>query len=76
MLARPTLLTVRTALRSYSTHPSQPRNPRLQSSLATSYLLTAFALPFIPPYIASTRARQDGSYATRPPIAWKPCPCC
>jgi hypothetical protein len=31
----------------------------------TGYLVAAFMLPFLPPYLASRRSKQDGSWATR-----------
>ncbi|KAH7067853.1 hypothetical protein FB567DRAFT_457690 [Paraphoma chrysanthemicola] len=51
--------------RRYSTH--LPRDPhyRLKSTLATGYVVSALALPFIPPLLETRRARADGSNLTR-----------
>ncbi|KAF1833996.1 hypothetical protein BDW02DRAFT_589281 [Decorospora gaudefroyi] len=52
-------------IRHYSTR--LPRDPhyRLKASLATGYVVSAFALPFVPPLLETRRARADGSYLTR-----------
>lgn len=54
-----------TQFRRYST--SLPRDPhyRLKASLATGYVVSALALPFVPPLLETRRAKADGSYLTR-----------
>ncbi|KAH8695878.1 hypothetical protein GQ44DRAFT_634341 [Phaeosphaeriaceae sp. PMI808] len=53
------------ALRRYSTH--LPRDPhyRLKATLATGYVVSALALPFVPPLLETRRAKADGSYLTK-----------
>ncbi|KAH6881565.1 hypothetical protein BKA58DRAFT_4981 [Alternaria rosae] len=53
-------------LRTYSTR-HLPRDPhyRLKATLATSYVVSALALPFVPPLLETRRAKADGSYLTR-----------
>ncbi|EMD67136.1 hypothetical protein COCC4DRAFT_57778 [Bipolaris maydis ATCC 48331] len=52
-------------IRRYSTR--MPRDPhyRLKASLATSYVVTACALPFVPPLLETRRAKADGSWMTK-----------
>lgn len=52
-------------MRRYST--SLPRDPhyRLKATLATGYVVSALALPFVPPLLETRRAKADGSYLTR-----------
>lgn len=52
-------------IRRYSTR--MPRDPhyRLKATLATSYVVSALALPFVPPLLETRRAKADGSYMTR-----------
>jgi hypothetical protein len=52
-------------LRRYSTQ--LPRDPlyRLKATLATGYVVSALALPFVPPLLETRRAKADGSYLTR-----------
>jgi hypothetical protein len=52
-------------IRQYSTR--LPRDPhyRLKATLATSYVVSALALPFVPPLLETRRAKADGSYLTR-----------
>jgi hypothetical protein len=52
-------------IRQYSTH--LPRDPhyRLKATLATGYVVSALALPFVPPLLETRRAKADGSYLTR-----------
>ncbi|KAF2826584.1 hypothetical protein CC86DRAFT_291730 [Ophiobolus disseminans] len=52
-------------IRRYST--TLPRDPhyRLKATLATGYVVSALALPFVPPLLETRRARADGSYLTR-----------
>ena len=54
-----------TPLRRYAT--AAPRDPhhKLKATLATSYLVSALALPFVPPLLETRRAKADGSYCTR-----------
>ncbi|KAF1918608.1 hypothetical protein BDU57DRAFT_511303 [Ampelomyces quisqualis] len=54
-----------TQFRRYST--ALPRDPhyRLKASLATTYVVSALALPFVPPLLETRRAKADGSYLTR-----------
>ncbi|KAF2629199.1 hypothetical protein BU25DRAFT_17847 [Macroventuria anomochaeta] len=53
------------SIRRYST--SLPRDPhyRLKATLATGYVVSALALPFVPPLLETRRAKADGSYLTR-----------
>jgi hypothetical protein len=52
-------------IRRYSTN--LPRDPhyRLKATLATGYVVSALALPFVPPLLETRRARADGSNLTR-----------
>jgi hypothetical protein len=52
-------------LRRYSTR--LPRDPlyRLKATLATGYVVSALALPFVPPLLETRRAKADGTYLTR-----------
>ncbi|PVI05332.1 hypothetical protein DM02DRAFT_516853 [Periconia macrospinosa] len=52
-------------LRRYSTQ--LPRDPRyrLKTALFTTYLVSAFTLPFVPPLLETRRTRADGTYLTR-----------
>jgi hypothetical protein len=52
-------------MRRYSTQ--LPRDPhyRLKATLATGYVVSALALPFVPPLLETRRAKADGSYLTR-----------
>ncbi|CAG5159957.1 uncharacterized protein ALTATR162_LOCUS5707 [Alternaria atra] len=52
-------------IRQYSTR-GLPRDPhyRLKATLATSYVVSALALPFVPPLLETRRAKADGSYLT------------
>ncbi|CAN9262163.1 unnamed protein product [Alternaria alternata] len=52
-------------IRQYSTRV--PRDPRyrLKATLATTYVVSALALPFVPPLLETRRAKADGSYLTR-----------
>jgi hypothetical protein len=54
-----------TQFRRYST--TLPRDPhyRLKATLATGYVVSALALPFVPPLLETRRAKKDGSYLTR-----------
>ncbi|KAH7396420.1 hypothetical protein BKA66DRAFT_263966 [Pyrenochaeta sp. MPI-SDFR-AT-0127] len=51
-------------IRRYSTQ--LPRDPhyRLKATLATGYVVSALALPFVPPLLETRRAKADGSYLT------------
>jgi hypothetical protein len=67
MAAHAHLLTASRLIRNYS-----HRAPRDQSHYAglkgyalTGYLCAAFVIPFVPPYLASKRTKQDGTYLTR-----------
>lgn len=51
--------------RRYSTHVPRDPHYRLKATLATGYVVSAFALPFVPPLIETRRAKADGSYLTR-----------
>ncbi|KAF1936606.1 hypothetical protein EJ02DRAFT_427347 [Clathrospora elynae] len=52
--------------RHYSTtRLPRDRHYRLKASLATCYVVSALALPFVPPLLETRRARADGSYLTR-----------
>ncbi len=53
------------SIRRYST--TLPRDPhyRLKATLATGYVVSALALPFVPPLLETRRAKKDGSYLTR-----------
>ncbi|KAF3009663.1 hypothetical protein E8E13_008036 [Curvularia kusanoi] len=53
------------SVRQYST--ALPRDPRyrLKATLATGYVVSALALPFVPPLLETRRAKADGSYLTR-----------
>jgi hypothetical protein len=44
-----------------------PRDPHyhLKATLATGYVVSALALPFVPPLLETRRAKADGSYLTR-----------
>lgn len=44
-----------------------PRDPhyRLKATLATGYVVSALALPFVPPLLETRRAKADGSYLTK-----------
>ena len=52
-------------IRRYST--TLPRDPhyRLKATLATGYVVSALALPFVPPLLETRRTRADGSYLTK-----------
>ena len=52
-------------LRHYSTR--LPRDPRyrLKATLMTTYLVSGFTLPFVPPLLESRRSKRDGSDLTR-----------
>jgi hypothetical protein len=52
-------------MRRYST--TLPRDPhyKLKATLATGYVVSALALPFVPPLLETRRAKADGSYLTR-----------
>ncbi|KAF2672674.1 hypothetical protein BT63DRAFT_450702 [Microthyrium microscopicum] len=63
---------VAAASRQYSTHTSH-NSDRVAGAIGyamTGYLAGAFVLPFVPPYLASRRTQQDGSFQTRPPITY------
>ncbi|CAE7185269.1 hypothetical protein PTTW11_06775 [Pyrenophora teres f. teres] len=53
-------------LRRYST-TALPRDPhyRLKATLATGYVVSALALPFVPPLLETRRAKADGRYLRR-----------
>jgi hypothetical protein len=55
-----------TPLRRYAT-AAIPRDPhyKLKATLATGYVVSALALPFVPPLLETRRAKADGSYTTR-----------
>jgi hypothetical protein len=53
------------AVRRYSTRAPRDPHYRLKASLATGYVVSALALPFVPPLLETRRAKADGSYLTR-----------
>lgn len=52
-------------IRRYSTQ--LPRDPhyRVKATLATGYVVSALALPFVPPLLETRRAKADGTHLTR-----------
>jgi hypothetical protein len=52
-------------IRRYSTRVPRDPHYRLKATLATSYVVSALALPFVPPLLETRRAKADGSYMTR-----------
>jgi hypothetical protein len=54
-------------IRSYSQRiPKDNSNyAGLKGYALTGYLCAAFVVPFVPPYLASKRTKQDGTYLTR-----------
>lgn len=52
-------------IRHYSHHAPRNAQSRLKGYAVTGYLVAAFTLPFLPPYLASKRSERDGSWATR-----------
>ncbi|KAH9859317.1 hypothetical protein IAQ61_011098 [Plenodomus lingam] len=54
-----------TQIRRYSSQ--LPRDPhyRLKATLATGYVVSALALPFVPPLLETRRAKADGSDLTK-----------
>ncbi|KAJ4311818.1 hypothetical protein N0V94_007760 [Neodidymelliopsis sp. IMI 364377] len=54
------------SLRRYSTSASRDPHYRLKATLATGYVVSALALPFVPPLLETRRAKADGSYLTSP----------
>jgi len=52
-------------LRHYSHRLNPNDSSRLKGYAMTGYLCAAFALPFVPPYLASKRTKQDGTWLTR-----------
>ncbi|KAF2125376.1 hypothetical protein P153DRAFT_370047 [Dothidotthia symphoricarpi CBS 119687] len=52
-------------LRRYSTHIPRDPHYRLKATLATGYVVSALALPFVPPLLETRRSRADGSDLTR-----------
>ncbi|KAF2402993.1 hypothetical protein EJ06DRAFT_527955 [Trichodelitschia bisporula] len=70
-------LASRTFARTYAHRtPVNPPLYRLKLAVVSGYLIGAFTLPFVPPYLASKRSRQDGTWATRPPLKFSYCPRC
>lgn len=59
--------TATTLLRRYSQQHAcpVPKHYRLKGLAMSGYLVAAFALPFIPPYMASKQSEQDGTFMTR-----------
>lgn len=51
--------------RRYATHAPRDRLYNLKATLATGYIVSALALPFVPPLLETRRAKADGSYLTR-----------
>lgn len=56
-------------MRHYSSHLPNDHS-KIKGLAATGYVVAAFTLPFVPPYIASRKAERDGTFETRPPIKW------
>jgi hypothetical protein len=54
-----------TPLRRYATSASRDPHYTLKATLATGYIVSALALPFVPPLLETRRAKRDGSWATR-----------
>lgn len=52
-------------IRRYSTRIPHDPHYRLKATLATSYVVSALALPFVPPLLETRRTRADGSYMTK-----------
>jgi len=52
-------------LRQYSNRMNPNDSSKLKGYAMTGYLCAAFALPFVPPYLASKRTKQDGTWMTR-----------
>ena len=52
-------------VRRYSSHMHQDPYLRAKAFILNTYLVSAFALPFVPPLMASRRAKKDGSVCTR-----------
>jgi hypothetical protein len=54
-----------TPLRRYATSASRDPHYKLKATLATGYIVSALALPFVPPLLETRRAKRDGSWLTR-----------
>ncbi|OWY46157.1 hypothetical protein AALT_g2140 [Alternaria alternata] len=52
-------------IRQYSTRVPRDPHYKIKAALATSYVVSALALPFVPPLLETRRAKADGSYLTR-----------
>lgn len=59
-------------MRRYSNRMNPNDFSKLKGYAMTGYLCAAFALPFVPPYLASKRTQQDGSWKTRSAITGNP----
>jgi hypothetical protein len=58
-------MTLLLTIRRYSQRAAHDRHFRLKTYAMMGYLCGAFALPFLPPYLASRRTKRDGSWETR-----------
>ncbi|KAK7541503.1 hypothetical protein BKA81DRAFT_407356 [Phyllosticta paracitricarpa] len=64
-----------TAFRRYSTRSGMSADiSRLQLLIAHSAITAGVVLPFVHPYLQSRQAKRDGSYLTKPRIAFTPSP--
>lgn len=54
-----------TQIRHYSHRLNPNGSSKLKEYAMIGYLCAAFALPFVPPYLASKRTKQDGTWLTR-----------